>query len=101
MVKKCTLCGGIMEELKGYTPEDIKYNYYKCKKCGEEIVDMSQLHNVAEKYRKMKRYNAKLTRWGKSIGLRIPKELAKMYKFNDNKEVLIIPESKGIKVIPV
>ncbi len=39
-----------MEELTAKTPEGISYTYYKCKKCGDEIVDMKQLHNVAEKY---------------------------------------------------
>jgi antitoxin component of MazEF toxin-antitoxin module len=61
---------------------------------------MKQLHNVAEKYRVMKKYNVKLSKWGLSLGLRIPKELAKKYKFRDNKEVTIIPEDKGIKIVP-
>ena len=49
-MKKCSECNGEMQELKSKTPEGIGYYYYKCKKCGEEIVDMKQLHNVAEKY---------------------------------------------------
>ena len=38
-----------MIEKSAKTPEGIEYNYYKCEKCGEEIVDMKQLHKVAEK----------------------------------------------------
>lgn len=45
---------------------------------------MKQLHNLAEKYRLMKRYRAKLSRWDLSIGLRLPKELVKKYKFRDD-----------------
>jgi len=39
-----------MKELTGTTPEGVSYKYFKCDKCGEEILDMSQLHNVAKKY---------------------------------------------------
>jgi len=49
-MKKCSECNGKMEELKSKTQEGINYNYYfKCNKCGEEIVDMKQLHKVSEK----------------------------------------------------
>lgn len=99
-MKKCSECDRKMKEMISETPEGIKYSYYKCEECGEEILDMKQLHNVAEKYRQLKRYHAKLSKWGQSLGLRIPKELTKKYKFKLHKEVTIIPEDEGIKVIP-
>ncbi len=74
-----------MEELKSKTPEGVEYNYFKCKKCGEEIVDMKQLHKVAERYREIKMYHAKLSKWGLSLGVRIPKELVKQYKLKCQK----------------
>ena len=40
-----------MVEKSDKTPEGVEYKYFKCNKCGEEIVDMKQLHNVVEKYR--------------------------------------------------
>ena len=46
----------------------------------------------------MKRYNVKLSKWGLSTGVRIPRELVNKYNFD--KEVLIIPEKKGILIIP-
>ncbi len=99
-MKKCSGCGGPMKAYKAKTPENIGYSYYKCKRCGEEIVDMKQLHNVAEQYRVLKRYHAKLTKWGLSLGLRIPKELVERYKLKEEEEVAIIPEKKAIKIIP-
>ena len=99
-MKKCTECNGIMKQLKAQTPEGISYNYFKCSKCGEEIVDMKQLHNVTEKYRIIKKYNVRLSKWGLSLGLRIPKELVKKYKLENNKEVSIIPEDRSIKIVP-
>lgn len=98
-MKKCTECGSSMQQLTSKTPEGIEYNYYKCKKDGEELVDMKQLHEVAEKYRNMKKYNVKLSKWGLSLGLRIPKELVGKYKLKDEKEVSIIPEKTGIRII--
>ena len=99
-MKKCSECSGVMREFQAKTPENVTYSYYRCGSCGNEIVDMSQLHAVAEKYRVMKKYSAKVSKWGLSLGIRIPKELVKKYKFKDEKEVTIIPERKGIRVIP-
>jgi predicted RNA-binding Zn-ribbon protein involved in translation (DUF1610 family) len=100
-MKKCSACNGKMKELRAKTPEGVEYHYFKCEKCGEEIVDMKQLHNVAQKYREMKRFNAKISKWGMSLGLRIPKELVKRYHLKDDEEVTIIPEEEGMKIVPV
>ena len=98
-MKRCSECNGEMQELKTKTPEDIEYSYYRCKKCGEEIVDMKQLHKVAEQYRTLKKYQVKLSKWGLSLGLRIPKELVERYHLKDEEEVAIIPEKKGIRIL--
>ena len=86
-----------MKQHTSETPEGVEYSYYKCSKCGEEIVDLKQLHSVADKYREMKK--AKLSRWGASLGLRIPKDLVKKYKLSAAKEVNIIPEKDGILIL--
>ena len=99
--KTCTECKGDMKELSAKTPEGFEYKYFRCDNCGEEILDMNQLHNVAGKYRAMKRFNAKISKWGMSLGLRIPKELVQKYHFKDNEEVTMIPEEEGIKIIPI
>ena len=99
-MKKCTECKGNMKEFRARTPEGVEYSYFRCESCGEEIVDMKQLHNVAQKYREMKRFNAKISRWGMSLGLRIPKELVKRYHLKDKEDVIIITEKEGIKIIP-
>jgi len=99
-MKNCSECKGIMMEKTAKTPEGISYNYFKCNKCGEEIVDMKQLHKVAEKFRIIKSYHVKLSKWGLSIGLRIPKELVKKYHFKNNGKVSIIPEERSIKIVP-
>jgi hypothetical protein len=100
MTKRCSECGSGMKELTAETPEGFEYKYFKCGKCGEEIVDMKQLHAIAGKYRKLKKYHAKLSRWGLSLGLRIPKELVNKYHLKHDKEITLIPEDEGIKIIP-
>ncbi len=99
-MKRCSECNGKMIEKTSKTPEGFEYNFYRCSKCGAEIVDMKQLHNVAEKYRIMKKYNAKLSKWGLSLGLRIPKELVSKYHLSNEEEVSIIPEKNGILIVP-
>lgn len=51
-MKKCSDCGNEMEDLEAKTPEGIKYDYFRCNKCGEEVLDITQLHSVAKKYKK-------------------------------------------------
>ena len=99
-MKKCTECGNGMIELEAKTLEGVSYLYYRCKKCGDEIVNKQQLHKVAEKYRTLKKYNVKLSKWGLSLGIRIPKDLIKKYKFKEEAEVSIIPDKNGIRIIP-
>jgi len=99
-MKKCGDCGGRAEELEGVTPEGITYRFFKCRECGEETLDMKQLHAVAGKYRALRLYHAKMSQWGQSLGLRIPKELVAKYNFRPNEEVAIIPEKEGIRVVP-
>ena len=98
-MRKCTECKGNLKPAKAKTPEGFEYGYHKCTKCNEEIVDMKQLHEVAEHYRALKKYHVKLSKWGLSLGIRIPKELVEKYKLKDEKEVSIIPEKTGLRII--
>ena len=75
------------------------YSYNTCGNCGNEVVNMKQLHSVAEKYRVMKRYSAKLSKWGLSLGVRIPKDLVRKYNFKQEEEVIIVPEKGGIRIV--
>ena len=100
-MRTCSSCRKIMTERVGKTPEGVTYKYYRCDSCGEEVLDMKQLHEVAERYRNMRKYRVKLSKWGLSFGLRIPKELVKTNKLDRTKEVEIIEEKVGFRVLPV
>lgn len=99
-MKKCTDCQGIMKKLHTSTPEGIGYTYFRCSKCGEETLNLDQLHKVASRYRSLKTYHLKLSRWGLSLGVRIPKEVAKEHHLESAKEVILVSEEQGIKIIP-
>jgi hypothetical protein len=99
-IKKCLPCKKNYTKKKSTMPDGIPYHYYQCPSCKEEILDMKQLHSVAEKYRQLKKYHIKLNKWGPSLGIRLPKELAKQYKLNDKTTVSIIPQKKGLLVVP-
>ena len=88
-----------MREKKGEYDEGVSYSYWHCPKCGEELIDMRQLHDVAEKYRNLKQYTVTVSKWGDSDAIRIPKELSKQYRFNTKKTVRLIPEKTGIKIV--
>jgi len=96
---KCAKCENKMINKKGITPEGFEYDYSTCTNCGEEIVDLKQLHEVAQKYREMKKYSVKISKWGDSLAMRIPKELVKEYNLKSEKRITLIPESKSIKII--
>ncbi|MFH1751397.1 MAG: AbrB/MazE/SpoVT family DNA-binding domain-containing protein [archaeon] len=95
----CLKCSGKMIEKKDKTPDGVEYNFFKCTKCGEGLLTMEQLDELAKDYREMKRFSAKLSKWGESIAVRIPKELVKKYKLKKNKEVTLVPEKNAIKII--
>ena len=95
----CAKCKKKMIKKTGITPEGFEYYYSKCENCGEKLVDLKQLHSVAQKYREMKKYSVKISKWGDSLAMRIPKELVKEYNLKSEKQITLIPEKKSIKLI--
>jgi len=54
-MKQCLRCYGTMVEDSSKTLEGVEYKYFKCKNCGEELLDMEQVTDVQEKYKAMKK----------------------------------------------
>jgi hypothetical protein len=97
--RRCAECGNPTTLKTSKFKDGMTYEHYGCERCGQEFLDMKQLHDVADKYRTQKRLNAKITRWGVSLGVRIPKELVEKYKITEKTEVTFIPEDNGIKIV--
>ena len=96
---KCIKCGHAMQEKQGEHLDGIPYHYWSCPNCGDEIVDMRQLHEAVELSRKYKQYTVKVSKWGDSDAIRIPRELSKQYHLKSKKTVRLIPEKTGIKIV--
>ena len=99
--KKCTECSGKLVEMLNHHPDGVPYKYWHCTKCGDEFLDMTQLHETAEIYRKLKRAKViKMSQWGSALAIRIPKEIAIKQKLKPGTTARIIPEKVGFKVLP-
>ena len=100
-MKSCSKCKGETTEIQDRMPDGVPYTYYRCLRCGFEALDMQQLHEVAERYRALKRHRAKAGKWGASIGIRIPMELARAHKITIGDEFGFLSEKDGIRIVKV
>ena len=98
---KCKICGGDVEKNIGVMKEDgVEYEYFKCSKCSEEYLDIGQLEKVAVEYRKLK--DAKditFQKWGNSIALRIPKDIADACDISSGKHGKLFKEKDGLRIV--
>ena len=98
----CPLCQGNMEKKKDAIEEDgIEFEAYRCKKCGEEIMTMKQLKVLAGEYRKLKKAKEiTFAKWGNSIAVRIPSDIAQEYNISAGKQGTLRKDKEGIRIIP-
>jgi len=69
---KCPVCKkGEMHKIKDMIKQDgIEFEAFRCSACGEEMVDMSQLKNLADKYRALRKSKEIVfSKWGNSIAV--------------------------------
>lgn len=100
---KCPLCNkGRMEKVKDVIEEDgMPFEAFKCNSCGEEIMDMQQLKVLANKYRKLRKAKEVVfAKWGNSLAVRIPKEVAEEYRIKSGRQALLTTSREVIKIIP-
>ena len=100
---KCPVCQkGDMEKKKDVIEQDkVEFEAFKCSECGEEIMTMKQLKALAGEYRKLR--NAKevtFAKWGNSIAVRIPSDIAEEYHIFAGKHGILTKDKEGIKLIP-
>lgn len=99
---ECPICKGKMEKVRDKIKEDgIAFEAFKCQSCGEEIMNMRQLKLLADKYRKLRKAKEiTFAKWGNSIAVRIPSEIAEEYKIKSGRSGIITKDKEGIKIIP-
>lgn len=91
-----------MKKIKDSIKQDgIGFEAFKCASCGEEIMNMSQLKSLASKYRTLRKAKEIIfSKWGNSIAVRIPSEIAEEYHITAGKEGLLTKDKQGIRIIP-
>lgn len=100
---KCPVCQkGIMEKKKDAIEQDgVEFEAFKCPRCGEEIMTMKQLKAIAVKYRKLRAAkDITFAKWGNSIAVRIPSEIAEEYNISAGKRGILTKDKKGLRLIP-
>jgi len=81
--------------------DGVGFEAYKCSECGEEIMTMKQLKVLAGKYRKLRTAKEiKFSKWGNSIAVRIPSDIAEEYHISDGSQGMLTKEKEGFKIIP-
>ncbi|MFH1649736.1 MAG: AbrB/MazE/SpoVT family DNA-binding domain-containing protein [Candidatus Woesearchaeota archaeon] len=100
---KCPQCNGLMKKQKDSFPEDgIEYEMLKCMKCGEELLDMEQMRDLAGKYRKLRRSReVRFNKWGNSLAVRIPRETANELGIKEGTSAVLTTEKHGIMIRPM
>jgi len=98
---KCPLCRGTMEKIKDRMPEDnVEFEAYRCKSCGEELMNMGQMGVLAAKYRALRKAKeSKFQKWGNSLAVRIPKQIADDLHIVPEKSCLILKEKGALKIL--
>lgn len=99
---KCPYCKGNMKIVESTIKRDgIIFESSQCESCGEELMDMHQLRKLAIKYRKLRKAKeVKFAKWGNSLAVRIPSDVAEEFKLKAGKTGLMTKEKEGIKIIP-
>lgn len=101
-LNKCPLCNkGKLRPVREAMPVDgVEYEALQCIRCGESIMTMGQLDVLADKYRKLRRAKEiTFSKWGNSLAMRIPCEIATEYHLSIGSQGLLVKEKKGIKII--
>lgn len=98
---KCPHCKKEMTEKKGMMKEDdIEYSFYRCTSCKKDLLDMKQLHEVAEKYRKLKdTEKVTFAKWGNSLAVRISKATANALHISPGEHGRLFREKNTLKIV--
>lgn len=98
---KCPNCNSKTVLKKGLLPKsELELESHYCQKCGQSFVDMKQLGELARKEKALREAKkARFAKWGNSLAIRIPKQIATELSINAGKEALISKEKKALKIL--
>jgi hypothetical protein len=90
-----------MEEIQETIEEDnVGFTAYQCAKCGESLLNMRQLGELAGKYRALRKAK-KITfsKWGNSLAVRIPQDFAKDLDIKEGDHALLKKTESGLEIV--
>jgi len=99
----CPVCSkGKMKKIRDSIKEDgIEFEAFRCSACGEELMNMKQLKVLSNQYRKLRKAKeVTFAKWGNSIAIRIPSDIAQEYQITSGRQGLLTKDKAGIKIIP-
>jgi|SRR3989344_3977923 len=97
---KCPLCSGVMKPVADKIEQDhVAFSAYQCTNCGEELLDMSQLKDLAKKYRELRRAKEiTFAKWGNSLAVRIPQEFVTDLGIKEGSKALLKRSKEGLEI---
>jgi len=98
---RCPMCGkGIMHKHRDFIKQDnIDFEALKCSNCGEEIVTMHQLKELAGKFRELRKAKeVTFAKWGNSIAVRIPQDIVQELDISEGTKGFLMKSKKGFKI---
>ena len=98
MVEYICGCGNKMMEQKGDF-KGMPVKGWKCRKCGEEILDPNDVDKIIKLKSAMKEgMVSTVTKVGNNLTIRIPKLLERFYKLKKGEKLRLRIEKKGIYI---
>ena len=99
----CPVCSGNMKKMKDSIKQDgVDFDAFRCSKCGEEIMTMSQLKVLAGKYRELRKSkDITFSKWVNSLAVRIPSDIADEFQLSAGKHGILTKDKDGIRIRPI
>jgi len=97
--QKCPQCQSRLKEVSFDLGYGMEIDSLHCRKCGFNITKDTALRKTLNHMRAQMNKQIKIVRVGNGLGVRIPNEFVKTYKFKKGEGVLLKPELGGIKLV--
>lgn len=99
MAKTCTQCKGKLERVNFDVGYGVEVESLHCQKCGFNITKDSKLKTAISALREHMSKEIKIVSVGTGLGVRFPNEIVKSYKLKKGEEVILKPETDGLRLV--
>ncbi len=96
--KTCPQCKAKLDKVKFDIGYGVEVESLHCRKCGHNITEQGKLTKALSSLRRQMSKEIKVVRVGTGLGIRFPNEVVKSYNIKKGQEIVLKPESDGIKL---